>query len=563
MEGEVPGGRRELLVARIEPHGGAGGAVLHQLEAPVAFAQEAGLGRRIDTAHHEERLGIAAAEGLELVIVVEEFHGQLIKADFGIELEHGFEGRAAGLLPDLSGKGGAERLEVFLPQADAGGHVVSAAAGEEGAAGVERRHEGNARHTAAAALALAFPVYRDHKNRPVKLAHQAGGHDADHTGMPAARGDDKALGRLAGGHPLQGLGGGFGLDLLFQRLAFAVLDIEIAGDFRGFAGVFAKQQIQRGMGGVEPAGGVEAWSKAEAEVHAGVGFGDAGDLDQRPQASAAGGAEAVQALTDHESVFLHEGHDISHGGEGDEVQFRLEIKGGHLTLFQHGVGDLEDHAGAAEIMPAGAALGIHQRDHLRKPGRVGLVVIQDNHVNALGLQPSRFVLRGGATVHCDEQGNRPFREAAQEALPGEAITFLHAERQKTPGGQAIGLEQRVQQGQTGHAIHVVVAKEHHGFPGIHRLQQAGHGRLHVREGKRVAEFLQFGIEEPLGGLPSIDAALREQAAHQRGLAALIQRCQTIRLHRAQVPLGRHRHKMSKLRDSSPSRKCNPEGRFSG
>ena len=115
----------------------------------------------------------------------------------------------------------------------------------------------------------------------------------------------------------------------------------------------------------------------------------------------------------------------------------------------------------------------------------------------------------------------------------------------------------MQQGQAGHPIDIVIAKKHHGLARIDGLQEADNRCFHVRQSEGVAQFLEFGIEKTFCLGPAPDSSLSKQAADQRGLATAIQRCQTVVLHRAQIPLSRYRHKMGSVGDSPLTQDCNP------
>ena len=98
-----------------------------------------------------------------------------------------------------------------------------------GAAGLDGGDEGNPGNRAGGAFAQAVSVKADDESRAVEVAHDAGGHDADHAGMPVVAGEDES-GRVAegGGHCH-----GLEHDAVLDLLALAVLVVEQAGEFFG------------------------------------------------------------------------------------------------------------------------------------------------------------------------------------------------------------------------------------------------------------------------------------------------------------------------------------------
>ena len=81
-----------------------------------------------------------------------------------------------------------------------------------------------------------------------------------------------------------------------------------------------QQQFQRGLRGAEPAGGVEAWPEAKADVDRPHRRLHAGHFHQRAQPRPER-ARHLQAAPAHEdAVFLHQRHEVGHRAERDEVE---------------------------------------------------------------------------------------------------------------------------------------------------------------------------------------------------------------------------------------------------
>lgn len=224
VEGDVPWRVRERVVSAIEPDAAFGGAVLVEVEAPVAFAEEFWFADWLDAAGGEERTGVALAEGLELFVGVEEVEGEVGEIGLGVDVEFRFQFCAGDLAADVVVELLAEGWEVVAVDGDPCGGFVASAGDEEWAAGVERGDEGEPFDAAAAAFADAVFVDGDDEDGAVVAAHEAGGDDADDAWVPAFGGDDESGGVVFGGEAV-GEFLGFVLNAVFDVLAFAVLAV--------------------------------------------------------------------------------------------------------------------------------------------------------------------------------------------------------------------------------------------------------------------------------------------------------------------------------------------------
>ena len=90
--------------------------------------------------------------------------------------------------------------------------------------------------------------------------------------------------------------------------------------------------------------------------------------------------------------------------------------------------EFEDHADAAEIVKVLTQFGIEESNRRRSLGAVALVVVKDEDINALILQTSDLLNRGGAAVDSDQQMGSVLGEATFHSLIIEAIPFLEAMR---------------------------------------------------------------------------------------------------------------------------------------
>ena len=407
----------------------------------------------------------------------------------------------------------AEGLDVRPRYCQARGRVVSAASHEQVAAVIEGGDEGDAVHAAPAAFADAVFINGDDENGPVKFPHEPRGHDADHAGMPVWRSEHETTGIAvsgeSNGHFLRIL-----LHGVLHILTLAIVPVQRLRQLQRFAAGFGQEEVQGSLGSVETARGIEPGSEAESEVHAVYRRGDTGDFDERAEALAARVFHHLETLAHEHAVLVHQRHNVRDGGQRDEVQVVLQFKALGLAALAHRVADLEDHARAAQIMEGVTQLRIHHRARRQARG-VGLVVIHHYHFDALLQQPLALHTGRSAAVHGHEQIHRPLAQTTLQPLAGEAVALLHAQRQKAPRLQAIADKNGAQQRERGYAIHIVVAKKHHPLLQVHRFQQARHRRLHVRQQKRIAQFLEFRMEKFVHALGAPGIALGEQLLHQR------------------------------------------------
>ena len=183
----------------------------------------------------------------------------------------------------------AERLDAVAGDGQAGRGAVAAVAQQLVGAGGEAGEEVEARDRAAGARALVA-VERDQDGRAVVALGDAGGDDPDHARVPALGGEHVRgrAGRALLGQQRLGLEADARLDVA----ALGVDRVELGGDLAGALAVGGQQELEPGVGAVEPAGGVEPRREAEADRAlvdaAGV---DARDVHQRLQPRLAGAGE--------------------------------------------------------------------------------------------------------------------------------------------------------------------------------------------------------------------------------------------------------------------------------
>src|SRR6185295_17320155 len=130
--------------------------------------------------------------------------------------------------------------------------------------GEHRGAEVDARYRAARTLADAVLAERDDDRRAVQFLLEPAGHDADHAGMPAGRGDERdGAVRLAGGERFGGLADGG-----FDAPALLVEPVQLGGDGLGLGRILGGEQAHAEVRLADPAAGIDPRAEREAEVAA-------------------------------------------------------------------------------------------------------------------------------------------------------------------------------------------------------------------------------------------------------------------------------------------------------
>ena len=273
----------------------------------------------------------------------------------------------------------------------------------------------------------------------MELAHEAGGDDADDAVVPGAGAEDDdgiTLGvEVAGEHF-----GSFAADEIFVGLAFAVVGVEFLGEVEGEAAAVGVEGFEGVFGHVHAAGGIDARADAEADVHGGGVAIHAGDFLEGFEAGVEGEREAFEAVADEKAVFRDHRDDIGDGGDGDEVEEFLEVEGG-FAGFEEGVAEFEGNTGGAEVGEFGAAFRVDEGVAVGACVWEGLVVIDDDDIDALGAKHGDFVDGDGAAIDGDEEvGFGALAHAAFEGGDAEAVPFGTAAGGEVARFEAVGAE---------------------------------------------------------------------------------------------------------------------------
>ena len=460
----------------------------------MALFHDAGFADVHDFAGVEDGLAVVGAEGLHGGELFEEFEIDCAEREFGVELDVGDEllGREHGA--GGGGKAGAKLVEHLLPDGEPGGHFVSAEFFHEVGALAEGGDEGEPFDAASASFAHAHRVEADDDGGAVMFALEAGGDDADDAGVPLAAADDDG-GIGLGGEAVVELRFGFHAHVVFDFAAVAVLLVEQLGEDGGAGGVVGEEEFEGGFGGGEAARCVEPWAEREADVSAVERGLDGGDFDEGAQAGPACLLQPLQARADEGAVFSHERDDVGDGGEGDEVEHAFEVEARDGSSFQQRVGDFERDARAAQVAEVFAAdFRIHER-HDGRERVFGLVVVEDDGVDALLAKAGDFCNGGGAAIDGDEQPWGVDGDAAGDAVCREPVAFIHAVGQKRRHFPAGSSEHSHEDGERSDAVHIVVAVERDALFRLQRGDDAGDCGIHPRHEKGIAERAQERAEK--------------------------------------------------------------------
>lgn len=175
---------------------------------------------------------------------------------------------------------------------------------------------------------------------------------------------------------------------------------------------------------------------------------------------------------------------------------------GVLTAFQRSA-QLERHTGTAQILEGACVvlpLGVHNGNGF---GQLlgGQVVVGDHQLNAQLCGQVSFLNGGNAVIHCHNQLIAFICQLLQgftvQAVAAALAGGQFAAHLRAKVGQAF-----IQDGRSGNAVHIIIAKDHNGFTVFNGLLDAGNGFVHIFQQERVAQrrflFQQCGGSRRLG-----------------------------------------------------------------
>ena len=160
-------------------------------------------------------------------------------------------------------------------------------------------------------------------------------------------------------------------------------------------------------------------------------------------------------------------------------------------------------------------MGIHKGDG-GGGGGGDLVMIEDDHVHAVLLQPGNRVHGCGTAIHGQEQGDGEFLQAVLHALLAQTITFVPAMGQIAMDRPTERAQDFDEEGGGRNAIHVVIAEEDERLVLFTRAEKAFDRGGHVREKKRIGQLFEPGLEEAADSRRFTEAAVQKALREQRG-----------------------------------------------
>ena len=110
--------------------------------------------------------------------------------------------------------------------------------------------------------------------------------------------------------------------------------VERLRDRQRFGFIAGEQQVQRFLGGFQPAGGVQARRELEADFIRADGLGALGDFFQRHQSGALRGVQSFQAGGNQHPVFAGQRNDVGNRAQRDQIEQRTQIKFGEPGRFR-------------------------------------------------------------------------------------------------------------------------------------------------------------------------------------------------------------------------------------
>jgi hypothetical protein len=355
----------------------------------------------------------------------------------------------------------------------------------------------------------------------VEALDDAGGDDADDSGVPALGPEDEAAGTGA----LLGLGDGLDEHALLDLAAVGVGLVEVRGERAGLGEARGAEELEADGGVVEAAGGVDAGAEMEADLAGAHGpFGlEVSDFLEGADAGALGVGERVEAVANEDAVGSGEGDDVADGGERDEVHERLErglaagvepAEGAKRAPERHH--EVEGDAGGAQglggVLAAGL-VGIEDGDGGRQRGGNG-VVVDDDHVHAELAGACDLGDAGDAAVERDEEPG-PLAGDALDGAGVESVPLVDAVRNVGLRWSADGVEEEGEERGGADAVDVVVAVEGDLLSLDDGAGEPLHGGGHALHPEGVREVAEIVREEPGGVLRIGDTAGDEDAGGER------------------------------------------------
>jgi len=175
------------------------------------------------------------------------------------------------------------------------------------------------------------------------------------------------------------------------------------------------------------------------------------------------------------------------------------------------VAEFEGDTGGAEVGEFGAAFRVDEGVAVGACVREGLVVIDDDDIDALGAKHGDFVDGDGAAIDGDEEvGFRALVHAAFEGCDAEAVSLGAAAGDEVAWFEAIGAEDPPHEGDRGDSIDVVIAVDTYTFLTISGEEEAFDGFAHAGDEEWIGEVAEAWIEETFEVGAGRDASLEDE-----------------------------------------------------
>jgi hypothetical protein len=276
--------------------------------------------------------------------------------------------------------------------------------------------------------------------------------------------------------------------------ALRVDRVELHRDLAGAFGVGGEQQLEPGVGAVEPPGGVEPRREAEADRPlvdaAGV---DPRDVHQRLQPGLACARQPPQPGADEPPVLAGERDDVGDRGERDQVEVLVDGVRALPRARHQRLRELVGDAGRAQVR---AEVAPDPRVHDRGLGQraVGArgVVVGDHDLHPGSARGGDLLDRGDRAVDRDQQ-LRPARGEALDRGSGQAVAVVDPARQVPVDVGPEGAQRAHEDRGRGDAVDVVVAV--HGDPRAAPDVSEDHRGGVVEPAERLERMSRLGLQE--------------------------------------------------------------------
>jgi hypothetical protein len=178
----------------------------------------------------------------------------------------------------------------------------------------------------------------------------------------------------------------------------------------------------------------------------------------------------------------------------------IRRQGGPTALAgcpQHRLCHPVGHAHAGKPVKSAAAVRAARIDYRqgRRQLRSHRMVIGDDHIKPPRRGQGHFRHAANAAVHRDQQAG--LFSDPRHCVRIQAVSFVHTIGNIGADPAAGGLQRVDQQRGRGHAVGIEVAVDADNLTPLQCLQNAGHGRSHIRQAIRILDHGIAGLEKPV------------------------------------------------------------------